>query len=761
MRFQWPTAVLILAIIAVQCGSAAEDAGWDNGDVDGDLQRLGESLQSGAKAPGTDLAEQNEQLQGAIAAIQNGTPPSGMEGMMGGAPAEEEASAPGASAPAASSAQSESAAISKGIKMAMTSVKPLMDKYVATARALTDKYTKLQEDYKDVKAKLDAAPKEADILARIAAAVKEKEDDLRIKCDAEIKKQTDYIEHLKSGGGSSLAKVTAELEEAKAFEETSKADFKVQLKMAKTKAEANMELLHDQLRQMMIEQLQKRDRVLALKEEKRQKADIAAKQAAELEQKRAASDAADEDAAFQRAQEIKDKKNALEEVKTKSAASAEVKLLNRDQIMRKARTAMDAARHAARMARTFVRSTAQNVDDARLKAAKENAVQDVAALAKLRHHEDLAQDTVTSADEKKEKIAQFEFSAKDHLNAAETRQALARKRNRWSARHANTLRALAEKARDKAELLKSEAVRVARDTGLPAPKLVIPPAPATIDTSVAHTPSASEVRKAEAAVDSSEALETKQEEATEAEQEAEAEKVATPEKIEEKKADVEKELEKVGVTPEKEEPEEVIQATGMKPAGEEKSPDSSDEGHTAREAIRERTKRVAKEIKDEIDKTKKSAAVEAAGGKTKEDAEFAAEVSNGIAKAVDADNAEAQKQIKKDEKVALGLKPGESKKTAITKIQAAAAEAVLKSTLAQAKLAKAKMLRKQARRQLKKEGTAIPKQLKPAFLKPVEKKAEQAAKESAAAAKAAAATTEKVKEEVAEGKPVEMVWTWF
>ena len=31
VRFQWPIAVLILAIIAVQCGSAAEDAGWDNG----------------------------------------------------------------------------------------------------------------------------------------------------------------------------------------------------------------------------------------------------------------------------------------------------------------------------------------------------------------------------------------------------------------------------------------------------------------------------------------------------------------------------------------------------------------------------------------------------------------------------------------------------------------------------------------------------------------------------------------------------------
>jgi len=729
--------------------------------VDGDLHRLGESLQSGAKAPGTELAEQNEQLQGAIAAIENGTPPSGMEGMMGGAPAEEEASAPGAAAPAAaSSAQSESAAISKGIKMAMTSVKPLMDKYVATARALTDKYTKLQEDYKSIKAKLDAAPKEEEILARIAAAVKEKEDGLRVKCDAEIKKQTDYIEHLKSGGGSTLAKVTADLAEAKAFEETSKSDFKVQLKMAKTKAEANMELLHDQLRQMMIEQLQKRDRVLALKEEKRQKADIAAKQAAELEQKRAASNAADEDAAFQRAQEIKDKKDALQEVRAKSAASAEVKLLNRDQIMRKARTAMDAARHAARMARTFVRSTAQNVDDARLKAAKENAVQDVAALAKLRHHEDLAQDTVSSANEKKEKIAQFEFSAKDHLNAAETRQALTRKRNRWDARHANTLRTLAEKARDKAELLKSEAIRVARDSGLPAPTLVIPPAPAQIDTTVAHTPSAAEVRRAENDVDGAEKLETKQEQNTEAEEEKEAEKVATPEKIEEKKVAVEEELTKAGVTSDTEEPEAVVAATGMKAAGEEKSEDSSEEGHKTREAIRERTERVTTEIKAEIDKTKKDAAVEAAGGKSEEDAKTAGKVAEDIAKAVDEDNKDAQKQIAKDEKVAMGLKPGDTKKTAITKIQAAAAEAVLKSTLAQAKLAKAKILRKQARKELKREGATVPTQLKPAFLKPVEKKAAQAAKESAAAAKAAAASTEKVKEEKA-NEPAEIQWSWF
>merc|ERR1719498_76330 len=96
-------AVLMVAIIAVQCGIAAEDSGWDNGDVDADLARLGESLQAGATAaaPTSKLAQQNEQLQGAIAAIENGAPPKGMEGMMGVAPEAGDGDAPGAPAAAA------------------------------------------------------------------------------------------------------------------------------------------------------------------------------------------------------------------------------------------------------------------------------------------------------------------------------------------------------------------------------------------------------------------------------------------------------------------------------------------------------------------------------------------------------------------------------------------------------------------------------------------------------------------------------------
>ena len=123
MMTQARAAVLMVAIIAVQCGIAAEDSGWDNGDsrpppcavksplmsffipgdVDGDLARLGESLQAGATAaaPASKLAQQNEQLQGAISAIENGTPPKGMEGMMGGAPEAEDGDAPGAPAAAA------------------------------------------------------------------------------------------------------------------------------------------------------------------------------------------------------------------------------------------------------------------------------------------------------------------------------------------------------------------------------------------------------------------------------------------------------------------------------------------------------------------------------------------------------------------------------------------------------------------------------------------------------------------------------------
>lgn len=516
----------------------------------------------------------------------------------------------------------------------------------------------------------------------------------------------------------------------------------------------------------MIEQLQKRDRVLALKEEKREKAAIKAKQQAELAEKKQASDANAEEEAAARNREVKDKKDQLEEVKAKSAAAAEVKVLNRDIVMRKARTAMDASRHAARMARMLIRSTSRNVDDARLKAAKENANQDIAALAKLRHHEDLASDAVNSADEKKEKIAQFEFSAKDHLSAAEDRMAVVKKRNRWDARHAETLRNLAMNARDKAQLLKAEAGRQAARANMPEPDIPLPPAPKHVPLSVTKIPSPAQVERAEeTAEQAKEAVDTTTETANEdtaAAEEPEAEK-ADPVKVEEKKEVVEEQLSKAGVTKENSEPEKVIEATGMRPAGAEKKEGSSEKGHADREKIRERTERVASEIKAEIEKTKKSAAEEAAGGVSNQEAEAASTMSKQISKAVDADNAVAEKQIAKDKKVAEGLTPGESKKTAATKIQAAAAEAVLKSSLAQAKLAKAKMLRKEARKDLKKQGKPIPAALTKKALKPTQDKADAAQQEAAAAAEAAKATTEQVKKEVKEEaeKPAEIQWSWF
>merc|ERR1712196_152277 len=202
------------------------------------------------------------------------------------------------------------------------------------------------------------------------------------------------------------------------------------------------------------------------------------KQAAEVAEKKDAEDAAMENRKKIDAREKVNKREAQAELKAKNAAAQEVKTLNRNTVMRKARVAMDEARRAAHMARTLVRNTARNLDDARLSHAKATANDDIKALDKLRQHEDLARGAIESAKSKKRVIARFQYSANAAKKKAEKRLNMVKKQNRWDARHAATTVQLAVKARDKAKLLKEKAEEAAAVTGIRMPRgLQAPKAP--------------------------------------------------------------------------------------------------------------------------------------------------------------------------------------------------------------------------------------------------------------------------------------------
>ena len=436
------------------------------------MDKIGESLENDlgeSAAPSKEtLKAQNQQLQGAIQAIEGGTPPPGMEAMMGGAAA--------GKAPENPKANAESAAISKGIKMAMGSVKPLMDKYVATARALTDKYTALQSEYKGLKAKYNKRPSKAALKKAVAAAASAKGDAASHKFLAAEAKQQAAMQKMKAHDMKEIDRLTAKVAQQQAFISTQSTDFKVQLKMAREKAKANMDMLHNQLKDMIMEQLQKRDKAERLKRQKQKLAGIKEKQTKEQVEKKDAEDQAIEARKKRDAREKTEKADAVKELKAKNQAAQEVKTLNRNTVMRKARSAMDDARRAARMARTLVRTTARNLDDARLKNAKLQAVDDIKALSKLRQHEDLSNTAIASANEKKEKIARYQFGAKAALKKAETRLDMVKKQNRYDARHAATMRDLAIKAKDKAKLLKVQAQEAAANNDIKMPDLNMPEA---------------------------------------------------------------------------------------------------------------------------------------------------------------------------------------------------------------------------------------------------------------------------------------------
>merc|ERR1719218_372109 len=470
------TLCVLAIVLAVAC---AEEASLD-GDAGRILSKIGESLEQGdlgegAGAPKSQLAAQNQQLEGAIQAIEGGTPPPGMEAMLGGADA---APSGGQGAAAPGKANTESAAISKGIKMAMASVKPLMDKYVATARALTDKYTALQRQYKALKAKYDGRPSKASFMKSVNAAKAAEDAKWAHKMNAADGKAAQAQAAVKAADSKEIDRLTAKLAQCQAFVKSSATDFKVQLKMARQKAKANVQMLHNQLKDMMMDELRKRDKAAALKASKAKIASIKKKQAAEVAEKKDAEDAAMENRKKIDAREKVDKREAQAELKAKNAAAQEVKTLNRNTVMRKARVAMDEARRAAHMARTLVRNTAHNLDDARLRHAKATANDDIKALDKLRQHEDLARGAIESAKSKKRVIARFQYSANAAKKKAEKRFNMVKKQNRWDARHAATTVQLAVKARDKAKLLKEKAEEAAAVNGIRMPKgLHVPTVP--------------------------------------------------------------------------------------------------------------------------------------------------------------------------------------------------------------------------------------------------------------------------------------------
>merc|ERR1711871_395460 len=469
------TLCVLAIVLAVAC---AEEASLD-GDAGRILSKIGESLEQGdlgegAGAPKSQLAAQNQQLEGAIQAIEGGTPPPGMEAMLGGAGA---VPSGGQGAAAPGKANTESAAISKGIKMAMASVKPLMDKYVATARALTDKYTALQRQYKALKAKYDGRPSKSSLMKSVNAAKAAEDAKWAHKMNAADGKAAEAQAAVKAADAKEIDRLTAKLAQCQAFVKSSATDFKVQLKMARQKAKANVQMLHNQLKDMMMDELRKRDKAAALKASKAKIASIKKKQAAEVAEKKDAEDAAMENRKKIDAREKVDKREAQAELKAKNAAAQEVKTLNRNTVMRKARVAMDEARRAAHMARTLVRNTARNLDDARLKHAKATANDDIRALDKLRQHEDLARGAIESAKSKKGVIARFQYSANAAKRKAEKRLNMVKKQNRWDARHAATTVQLAIKARDKAKLLKQKAEEAAAVNGIRMPSLNVPKPP--------------------------------------------------------------------------------------------------------------------------------------------------------------------------------------------------------------------------------------------------------------------------------------------
>merc|ERR1711988_206365 len=163
------------------------------------------------------------------------------------------------------------------------------------------------------------------------------------------------------------------------------------------------------------------------------------------------------------------------ERKAKQDAAEEIKILNRKTVMRKARKAVSEARAAGRMARKISHDADTTLENARLDKARKVTEDDVKALSKLRHHEDLAVTAIDSAREKRNKIGKYEYEAKRSLTRSQHRMSVVKKKERWESRRVSTLKDLATRARDKAKKLKSLAVASADNAGLATPRIELPP----------------------------------------------------------------------------------------------------------------------------------------------------------------------------------------------------------------------------------------------------------------------------------------------
>lgn len=464
MRAAW---VLVFAILVqnASCLEALDDAG---------AEEMGALLGEDDMAPAK-LDEQNRQLQGAISAIEQGVPPPGMEAMM-----DQGEAAPGGMEGTGVPATA-SGALSEGIKMAMKSVKPLMDKYVSTARALTNKYSLLKKKYLVAKSQVSKCPSEEDIQLRINSAVVESQNGADAKYQAMVKKYEAKIKNMSEDSSRKIE--TLELARTKLNEyiRTNKEQFHVELRAAKQSAQSAVGALQTMLKKTMLEELKKRDEAIELDQKAHQK-ELAEKDRKEkqdkTEEKEEKQARKEKELAAERqkkANEKVHKRETAKENKIKQDASEEMKNLNKKTVMLKVTKAVDEARKAGRMARKMGHDADNNLEDARLQKAKKVTEDDIKALSKLRHHQDLATTAVNSAKEKRTKISRFEYTAKNSLSKSEKRMSMLKKKSRWEKRHVDTMKDIAARARDKAERLRAAAQVAASSAGMDAPTMPIEP----------------------------------------------------------------------------------------------------------------------------------------------------------------------------------------------------------------------------------------------------------------------------------------------
>lgn len=560
-----------------------------------------------ANAPSPNqLSEQNSQLQGAIQAIEQGTPPPGMEAMMGGGAAPKAGGDMGAGAGAATG---KASAISEGIKMAMKSVKPLMDKYVATARALTNKYTLLKKRYQKEKETASGCPKEEDTKKRIADAVAAATAEVEARYKNKVAVLQGKLKSSEATCSKKMQTVSVQLAKARVTLSNTKEQFLVELAQARGKAKTEVTNLHTELKEMMMNELDKRDAKVekeqkAQSKESDEKAKEAAKEkASEAKEKK---DKADKDLAGEKNEKAKEKQSknsTAKEERIKAEAAEEARQLNRKTVLLKARQAVQDARVAARMARKMSHDADTNLENARLQKAKTVTEDDIKALSKLRHHEDLAQTAVDSAKEKKEKVSRYEYTAKTSLDKSVQRSTMVAKKNRWEERRIDTLSDIASMSRDKAEALKTKAEVAAEGAGIKTPVITLP-LPVKQYTPKAE---AAEEMTEQTASESTRVEQTAHEERKLARHELEKDGVPVPKELKKgamKELDEKKAQAAAATAPSSDNAEEEVAATDMKKPNQALAPGATQKGHETRDAVRQHSSVEEALLKTKVAKVK-------------------------------------------------------------------------------------------------------------------------------------------------------------